>query len=492
MNPLQHSPPLPMHRACPMDLGFAPILARLPLLLALLLHSDVLAQAPGRRPRGQGEFRPPMPAFQTDVPAHDADVVLARPTDRSVVLSLRVATAGNVVVEHRPQGHPNWTRAESRGVEPWTPREIPLEGLASNVRHEYRVTLAAPGVEPRVVAEGGFHTARPRGSPFAFTVQADSHLDFGILTERYARSLSNAVASRPDFHVDLGDTFMTDKHAWHEDAAPMYQAQRYWLGIVGRHAPVFLVLGNHDGESPGRGVDGDAMREWSHGWRTRHFPNPIPDAFYSGNTQRHPRMGWPQDYYAWTWGDALFVALDPFWYSQRTGRGPSDGWARTLGRDQYEWLRGLLATNASAHVFVFIHHLVGGLGKDARGGAEASLWLEWGGDDPAGGPGFAERRKGWEAPIHELLRRRRRVVVFHGHDHFFARQERDGVIYQMVPQPGHRRGATQSARDYGYESGALLPGSGILRVRVEPASFHLDFVGVDGDVLRTEQVLPAR
>lgn len=58
----------------------------------------------------------------------------------------------------------------------------------------------------------------------------------------------------------------------------------------------------------------------------------------------------------------------------------------------------------------------------------------------------------------------------------------------MVPQPGHRRGAIQSARDDGYESGTLLPGSGILRVRVEPASFHLDFVGVDGAVLRTEQV----
>jgi hypothetical protein len=481
MTPLHASGRLPEHRLRRLGCGLL-------LVLAFLVPARMPAQAPGRRPRGQGEFRPPTPAFQTDVPAHDADVLLARPTDRSVVLSLRVATAGDVVVEHRPQGHPNWTRAVARGIEPWAPCEILLEGLASNVRHEYRVALAAQGAEPRVVAEGGFHTARPRGSPFAFTVQADSHLDFGILTDRYARSLSNAVASRPDFHVDLGDTFMTDKHAWHEDAAPMYQAQRYWLGIVGRHAPVFLVLGNHDGESPGRGGDGDAMREWSHGWRTRHFPNPIPNAFYSGNTQRHPRMGWPQDYYAWTWGDALFVALDPFWYSQRPGRGASDGWARTLGRDQYEWLRGLLATNGSAHVFVFIHHLVGGLGKDARGGAEASRWLEWGGEDPAGGPGFAERRKGWEAPIHELLRRRRRVVVFHGHDHFFARQERDGVIYQMVPQPGHRRGATQSARDYGYESGTLLPGSGILRVRVKPASFHLDFVGVDGAVLRTEQV----
>ena len=463
------------------------------LMLALLpnaMHGQ--GSSPGRRPRGQGEFRPPAPAFQTDVPKHEADVILARPTDHSVLLSLRVASAGDVVVEHRPLGGAAWTRVEARGVTPWTPREVLLQGLAPDRRHEYRVSHASPGAAARVVIEGGFHTARPAGRSFVFTVQADSHLDFGILTERYAQSLSNAVAASPDFHVDLGDTFMTDKHAWHEDAAPMYEAQRYWLGLVGRHAPVFMVLGNHDGESAGRGGDGDAMREWAHGWRTRFFPNPIPDAFYTGNTHPHARMGWPQDYYAWAWGDALFVALDPFWYSQRpgrgAGRGAGDGWVRTLGRDQYEWLRRLLASDRSRHVFVFIHHLVGGLGKDARGGAEASRWLEWGGADPDGGPGFAQRREGWEAPIHELLRRRARVVVFHGHDHFFARQERDGVIYQMVPQPGHRRGAVQSARDYGYESGDLLPGSGILRVRVDPKGFHLDFVGVDGRVLRTERV----
>jgi hypothetical protein len=23
----------------------------------------------------------------------------------------------------------------------------------------------------------------------------------------------------------------------------------------------------------------------------------------------------PEDYYAWEWGDALFVAIDPFWYT---------------------------------------------------------------------------------------------------------------------------------------------------------------------------------
>jgi hypothetical protein len=415
-------------------------------------------------------------AFQTEVPAHRADVFLARPTDTSVTLSLRTAMSGDVAVEHREVGMQAWRRLAAETLKPWTAREIVLAGLKPDAAHEYRVLAMDPAGGPSVLAEGSFHTARPAGRPFVFTVQADSHLDYGVVLDLYGRSLSNAVAAHPDFHVDLGDTFMTDKHGWHEDAAPMYEAQRWWLGIVGRHAPVFMVLGNHDGESPGRGPDADAMREWSHGMRTRNFPCPVPGGFYTGNTNRHPRLGLLQDYYAWRWGDGLFVVMDPFWYSQRPTRGGGDGWGRSLGREQYEWLRSLLATDPSRHVFVFLHHLVGGVGKDARGGAEASRWLEWGGEDPQGGPGFAERRKGWEAPIHELLRRRGRVTVFHGHDHFFARQERDGVVYQLVPQPGHRRGAMQSARDYGYVTGEILPGSGIVRVQVGPDAVHMELV----------------
>ena len=407
-------------------------------------------------------------------------MLLARPTDTSVTLSVRLARGGDVVVEHRAVEGGEWRRATSAGLGPWTAREIACAGLTPDAAHEYRVLAKEAGGESRVVSGGGFHTARPAGRPFVFTVQADSHLDHGVLLDLYGRSLSNAVAARPDFHVDLGDTFMTDKHAWHEDAAPMYGAQRWWLGIVGRHAPVFMVLGNHDGESPGRGPEAEAMREWSHGMRTRNFPNPVPGGFYTGNTSRHPRLGLLEDYYAWRWGDGLFVALDPFWYSQRSGRGGADGWGRTPGRDQHEWLRGLLAADTSRHVFVLLHHLVGGQGKDARGGAEASRWLEWGGEDPGGGAGFAERRKGWEALIHEMLRRRGRVTVFHGHDHFFARQERDGVVYQLVPQPGHRRGAMQSAREYGYVTGELLPGSGILRVSVGPDEVKTVLVRADG------------
>ena len=90
-------------------------------------------------------------------------------------------------------------------------------------------------------------------------------------------------------------------------------------------------------------------------------------------------------------------------------------------------------------------------------------------------------------------------VVFHGHDHFFARQELDSVTYQLVPQPGHaskqrtgvktggRRGggsaanAHRMAADYGYLSGDILSGSGCLQIVVSPEETKVDYVLSDGN-----------
>ena len=48
--------------------------------------------------------------------------------------------------------------------------------------------------------------------------------------------------------------------------------------------------------------------------------------------------------------------------------------------------------------FVFIHHLVGGLGRDVRGGAKPAAYMEWGGKNADGSEGFAQHRPGWVMP----------------------------------------------------------------------------------------------
>lgn len=74
------------------------------------------------------------------------------------------------------------------------------------------------------------------------------------------------------------------------------------------------------------------------------------------------------------------------------------------------------------------------------------------------------------------------MVVFHGHDHLYAQQERDGVTYQLVPQPGHTRtDNTRSAAEYGYKSGVIAGASGILRVTVSPARALVEYVRAYAD-----------
>jgi len=91
--------------------------------------------------------------------------------------------------------------------------------------------------------------------------------------------------------------------------------------------------------------------------RKRFFPNPENGGIYSGNVKPEPQAGLLQDYYAWEWGSALFVVLDPFWYS-REGRS-KDQWSATLGNDQYRWLATTLEKSKARQKFIFIHHLVG-------------------------------------------------------------------------------------------------------------------------------------
>ena len=486
--------------------------ATLVALCALLASPAGAADAPGGRGgRGGaggggtggaagGRAGPPW-IFRTDVPAHDVDVVLGRPTRDAVVARVRATVPLEACLEWRRGDATAWTRTPVRPLAPDAPADVRIDGLAPDVGHVARVlSRRPPAAEFAVGDELSFRTQRPPGAAFAFAVQSDSHLDNGTDLARYERTLRNVAESRVDFLVDVGDTFMTDKYRDDFRASlAQYHAQRYWFGLA--RVPVFLVLGNHDGEVGwrDRGAEDD-MPHWSLAQRKRLFPNPEPDGFYTGNEARDPVGGLLQNWYAWTWGDALFVALDPFWSTRgRKGR-DVDGWAWTLGDAQYRWLERTLSTSRARFRFVFVHHLVGGSGAEARGGAEVAGHYEWGGRSPDGTDAFAARRPGWQAPVHALLARAGPTVVFHGHDHFYAHQEHEGVVYQMVPQPGHPGGdVSRMAAEYGYTSGVFLPSPGHLRVRVAPDVTTVEYVrssprdaAENGQVVRAYDVKAAK
>jgi len=442
-------------------------------LLALVAGGDAQEKKGGRG------WQAGMPeTFLTDIPAYEGNVILGRPTSHAVTLSVLSRDAVRATVTYGRAGAALASRTAAFELSARQPREIVLDGLDSDTAYEYRVINAETG-EPLLPKEGNgrFHTDRAPGSPFTFTVTADSHLDRNCSPELYRITLANALADKPDFHIDLGDTFMTGKHPNRESAARQYDAQRYYFGLIGRAAPVFLVIGNHDGEEVRSPADmgADGLAVWSAQQRHRLFPNPVPDGFYTGNENLQPHVGLLQDYYAWTWGDALFVVLDPYWTSRST-RGGKEPWNMTLGKAQHEWLAHTLRASKAEWKFVFIHQLVGGLDRNGRGGAEAASLFEWGGRELDGRDTFATHRPGWEQPIHQLLRETGVSIVFHGHDHLFARQERGGIVYQLVPQPAHRDFRKHSAEEYGYKTGDFLPNSGHLKVRVEPERVMVEYV----------------
>ncbi len=422
----------------------------------------------------------PKHLFAGPAPAHPFDVILARPTDRSMTISVLGYGNMDACISCGTEKGKLTSKTAQRALKRNEPVEFVLTGLQPDTRYYYRLhTRDAGGKDFLADGERTFHTQRKPGSAFIFTVQSDSHLDQSTRPAVYERTLANALADQPDFHIDLGDTFMTDKYEKYVDALPQYLAQRYYFGQLAHSAPLFLVLGNHDGERLDR-YDGTAgcMSVWSCQTRKKYFPNPYPDGFYTGNSTERKPIGRLESYYAWEWGDALFVALDPFWMTRQRGRASADGnWGRTLGKEQYDWLARTLAESKARFKFLFIHHLVGGLDESARGGSEAALLYEWGGKGKDNKDEFKDRRPGWEMPIHQLLVKHRVSVVFHGHDHFFAKQELDDIVYLMVPQPGHPGfDRLRNAEEYGYVRGDFLPPSGHVRVTVSPDEAVVEYV----------------
>jgi predicted phosphodiesterase len=400
-------------------------------------------------------------------------LILGRPTSNSITVSILCYEDTQGYLAYDTQPGELTARTSTQVFNAGAPTEIVLSALEPNTQYFYQFHGA------RAVSEVfSFRTTRPPGSTFTFTVIADSHLDENTDCALYQRTLANAHADAPDFHIDLGDTFMTEKYASRSEALRQYLAQRFYFGQLCTSAPLFLVLGNHDGESPrGRGTDADSLAVWSNLTRKQYFPNPVPDDFYTGNAAEHPVAGLLQDYYAWTWGEALFVVLDPFRFAQ-SQRGGSDNWVWTLGREQYQWLQRTLETSRARFKFVFLHNLVGGLDPQQRGGAEAVPFYEWGGHNADGSDGFVQHRPGWPVPIHQLLVQNKVDIVFHGHDHFFAKQDLDGIVYQEVPQPGMpgRGNVPRSAIEYGYVSGVMFGSPGYMRITVSPDKVTADLV----------------
>ncbi|GAG56290.1 unnamed protein product [marine sediment metagenome] len=166
-------------------------------------------------------------------------------------------------------------------------------------------------------------------------------------------------------------------------------------------------------------------------------------------------------------------------------------WNWTLGQTQFNWFKQTIQGSTATYKFVFAHHMLGGMDPYVRGGAVPAHMFEWGGYNDDGTWGFDTQRPTFgDDPIHQLMIDNGVSAFFHGHDHQFVHEERDGIVYQLVPQP--------SVDGYGFDlyvdspyviSGGNLPNSGHVRVTVSPGEATVEYVrseatsgGINGTV----------
>jgi hypothetical protein len=447
--------------------------------------------------------------------------LLACPTDHSITLNVVSSSALDAYVEYgiTSGSYSDTTLHFSQAAN--QPIVIVLTGLTADTIYYYRLRYRTSGSGDTFSArpEYSFHTQRLEGSTFKFDITSDSHVNIVFGTPVFwKQTLTNAAKDNPDFLLDLGDTFAMDNVTTTSGAEQAYFYQRSGsaLGLISPLVPIFIVNGNHEQEEGWHLNDpgvppANAPPVLGINARKKYFPNPIPDSFYTGDIDSTYTLingnHLKEDYYAWRWGDALFIVIDPFWYSTQkpfignigggegleTGTG--DRWDWTLGLDQFNWFKQTIENSTAKYKFVFSHQIVGG--NDAqdygRGGAWAANLFEWGGNNSDGTWGFDTQRPGWgSVPIHQLMVANGVSAFFHGHDHEFAYEVRDGIVYQEMPAAGFSGTGFNNYSQGGYTI-KVLPSGGHLRATVTPSQTTVDYINStnnNGSVAYSYTILP--
>ncbi|MFN7919089.1 MAG: metallophosphoesterase [Bryobacteraceae bacterium] len=429
--------------------------------------------------------------------------ILGQPTGSSITMGVRCDTAVEVYFEYGLKSgvYAGQTKPVALTADPnatgFFLSQIPISGLEANTRYYYRMQFRAAGSSAAFTPgqEGLFHMQRAPGSTFVFAAQGDSHPE----RERnmfhpalYSQTLKAVAAEQPDFYITSGDDFSVDTLPTPYTRASVtgrYTLQLPYFHLLG--APLFLGTGNHEETSlsnynlPRDAANSNQVPIWAQNARNLYYPSPGPNdaasgRFYSGNATALEGIGLLRDYYAWEWGDALFVVIDPYWSSPvqvDTGLGGQNGsggrtndkWAITHGDAQYQWLKQTLEQSKAKWKFVFAHHVMG----TGRGGIEIADQFEWGGRSNNGAFAFPQNRPGWAMPIHQLMAANHVTIFFQAHDHLFAHQVRDGVTYQSLPNPADNTYTAFNADAY---TGDVFPNAGYTKVTVNPSSVKVDYV----------------
>jgi phosphodiesterase/alkaline phosphatase D-like protein len=262
--------------------------------------------------------------------------------------------------------------------------EWSVDSLKPGTRYRYSIRLAGSAGSESIVARGAFITQRAGEESFTAALITDPHT--GTFAESSPQVkvmddvIRNAGRDNPDFAIALGDNVAwvssRDQPQQSKDGAERaYEMYRRHIGPLVHSCPHFSLLGNWDGET---GKFPQASIDLVRAVRHRFLPNPDNATYPQGGSAS-------QDYYAFTWGPALFVVLNVQSYTNASTplKLPTsadvtriEDW--TLGGAQMSWLDRTLKASGYPFKVLCIHHAVGGdagNGMDTlygRGGARAA------------------------------------------------------------------------------------------------------------------------
>ena len=304
-----------------------------------------------------------------DVPSLLTYAFVAVPTDTSAVINLiNGETPLKGELRYRPEGARAWA-AQPVELAPTTQENlragtlsVRLAGLKPGPRYEYELRQNNRPVQG---GAGSFMTRRLASEPFRFIAMTDAHVNPANPDRSPVLRVSADTASRykPDFVLHLGDNIQTVGSTHGGPAAEenhpniFYIYYRQMLGQLQSQAGQFILNGNWEGEN---GWHPEPNRSWARNARMAFAPAPDNSTYPEGGSPR-------QDYYAFTWGDALLVGLNATGYNainHEHTRGPGSGSDWTLGKEQFAWLEKTLAESKATWKFLFIHHAVGGNAGD--------------------------------------------------------------------------------------------------------------------------------
>ena len=409
---------------------------------------------------------------------------LGRPTQESITVNL--VAGDQEIVCHLKYGKvteskvASWQKTEDFIIKAKGVEETVLSHLEPGTHYKYQVFVLHGGSSVSQLADtGSFRTQRIDHEPFNFAVISDSHItplkrDFNRF-DVLRRASGSISVRKPEFMMMLGDNIQTfsSYHGGHltdpEFGSWLYLVMRKGLGDLVSSTPAFLVNGNWEGENSWHP---EKERGWARQARMAFIPNPDNTTYPEGGSAE-------EDFYGFTWGNALCLVLNVTGYNSsdhrlNTLKGRADDW--TLGKKQRDWLHDQLSLSDAKWKFLFMHHTVAG-----KGGDEINSRYGRG-----GGRAF---NVGEQSRLQDMMKEFGVQILFYGHDHVFTDIIVENIHYTCVGSAGAPW--KFDTNDTGYKK--YWTQSGYTWVEVKKDSVKVSFVkanskNTEGEILHTYEI----